>query len=153
MWECNEIVDKLASDARNNIAREALKDKLPRLFQATKIGCFIQGRLHNNDLYKHLKESINGDFLMKFFCNKYNWDNETYHSINWEAHGYALYRYSKPTRHTIIKYIHGWLANQQRRFREGKAIDALCPLCGETESPAHMFKCHSEGMIYRRQAK
>ena len=59
MWECNEIVDKQATNARKNIEQSELSGKLPTLFQATKIGCVINSRLHNNDIYRYLKEAIN----------------------------------------------------------------------------------------------
>ena len=62
-------------------------------------------------------------------------------------------KFPKPTRATLIKYIHGWLAKKKRRYVTGHFTDPNCPLCGNTETSLHMFLCPHEHLSQLRHAR
>ena len=47
-WDCNELVDKLATHARTVYERDSLERCQVGLFPGTKAGCRIQGLLENS---------------------------------------------------------------------------------------------------------
>jgi len=53
---------------------------------------------------------------------------------------------------TIMKFIHGWLANGMREYYRGTKSNSLCPLCGLTDDRKHIFTCqHSQVAQIRDQ--
>ena len=87
--------------------------------------------------------------------HKYDWSKEIIAEIAWEAHGKEIQQYPRDKAVTLFKYIHGWLANGKRRFREKSITTAQCPLCGKEETRDHMLRCdearmrHSRGELWK----
>ena len=143
-WKCNDTADKLATKARDIFTLESLKNRIGMLLPGTRAGVVINGHLVNNDLYGALKEQINGQKMKVFLMAKYGWTETTFEVIDWVEHYKQLRRYSLQKRVTLIKYLHGWLATNQRKYREGALHTKLCPLCGHEEHKSHMFVCTNE---------
>ena len=150
-WECNELVDRMATNARSLFSIESLKLTRIGVLPGTWAGCIIQKSLVNSDLYRNLKEHIHGTELRKFLMTKYGWTEKTFKLVDWEEHDRQLKAFSIQQRVTLVKYIHGWLATQRRRFREGSSVTAQCPLCGEEETRGHLFCCQYQQMKDIRQ--
>ena len=153
LWECNRLADQLATEARTFFPPEVISARQPILFQGTRIGCKIHGRLENNSLYKIIRLTVDGSILTEYLSNKYGWSQNTFEDIAWNEHFQEINRYPKPMRATLTKYLHGWLANKKRRFRTGSFIDPCCPLCGEIESTSHMFTCTNEQFSHLRKCQ
>ena len=151
-WACNEIVDKLATEARLVFRRNELENTKIGVLRGARAGCVINNRVVNNNLYGELKEHISGEALRQFLMLKYNWTQTTFDMIDWEEHDRQLKAYSIQHRVTLLKYIHGWLASQRRLFREKHSESPMCPLCGHEEDRFHLFRCsHSQLQTMRRQ--
>ena len=76
-----------------------------------------------------------------YLCNKFNWSNETFNSVDWVAHGRAI-NANFPLRHFIIKYIHDWLPLGHLRSRYASFYQDSCPLCPTTlETWSHFLRC------------
>ena len=56
-------------------------------------------------------------------------------------HQRELKKISRVQRVTLLKYIHGWLATNKRRSREGGPALAHCIYCGKVEDRKHLFTC------------
>jgi len=140
-WGCNTFVDELATRARRFYNVEALKRVEQYVFPGAVAGCKIDGRIENNNLYTVIMEHIQGNELKWFLMEKYGWSEKIFFDIAWSAHQRELSKYPRLKRSTLIKYIHGWLATNRRRSREGVLQDSLCPLCGNEETKYHMFEC------------
>ena len=75
----------------------------------------------------------------------------TFELINWDAHQLAIEQFYGLQQVTVMKYIHGWLATKQRRFREGVYSSPQCELCHEIEDSHHIFSCQHTEMKEGRQ--
>ena len=153
LWECNDRADKLATEGREYYSMDDVTRRLPPLFPGAKIGCVVNGRVENNNLYRILKDAIDGRNIEEYLCVKHSWNFSTFQNIVWTAHHRELNRFPKPNRATLIKYIHGWLATKKRRYVSGSFVDPKCPLCGNTETSQHMFQCAHEQMTSLRQTR
>ena len=143
-WACNTVADELATVARTVFSVNELKALEDNVFPGTRVGCKIDGRLENNNLYMLLTEHIQGRALKFFLMEKYGWSYRTFMDIGWIAHQRELSKYPRLQRGTLIKYMHGWLATKLRRRREGSVMDSTCPLCGGEENRQHLFSCPNE---------
>ena len=153
LWECNRIADILATEARDHFSPETSNSQKPILLPGARIGCQINGRIENNDLYSALKNSVDGYALLDYLANKYSWSYSTARDIAWTAHLQEMNKYPKPTRATLVKYLHGWLATKKRRFRSRSFIDPGCPLCGNVETNSHLFTCTNETFSQLRKSR
>ncbi len=140
-WECNAFVDSLATKARETATLEDLKKRENFIFLGAKIGCKIAGRIENNSLYQVLKHTINGRELKPYLMEKYSWNEDIFHHIDWTAHYKSFQKTKRSEKVTLTKYLHGWLATNKRRYRERKSHTDLCSLCNEAETTEHLFCC------------
>jgi len=140
-WECNNLVDNLATAARDIFSVDTLRLKPLGVLPGTRACCVVNRQTVNNDLYRKLKNHINGKQLQHFLLNKYGWTGQVFKMIDWDEHDRQLKAFSIQQRVTLTKYIHGWLATQKRRCREGGSSTGLCPLCKKEEDRAHIFEC------------
>ena len=116
----------------------------PVLFPGAKAGCQLNGIIVNNALYKSLQSHINGTGIRDYLKEKYDWTEATLESINWKAHHTALTMFPRQQRVTLRKYMFGWLATKQRRYRERHSPTNQCSLCGLLEGKKHIFSCPNE---------
>jgi len=145
-WDCNNFADTLASKAREIFPIQSLKETHCHIFEGARAGVTIQGRIENNRLYSVLKSHINGSNMKQYLLEKYHWNDRIFANINWRAHHKAMRNIPRYKRVTLHKYVHGWLATNVRRHREGMASDDKCPLCGGPETRDHVFRCTNAQM-------
>lgn len=84
--------------------------------------------------------------------NKYGWTVPVFKTIDWDEQDRQMQAISIQQRVTLIKYIHGWLATQKRRYREGGSSTEHCPLCKQEENRGHIFTCTYAPMKENRQS-
>jgi len=92
---------------------------------------FLRSQHGMHSLQKHLQE-------------KYEWSEEIFDSIDWQAHRNALRKTSDPDKTRLLKFIHGWLPTLEHRQRYDPSVDdATCPApnCQDIESQDHFFFC------------
>jgi hypothetical protein len=59
----------------------------------------------------------------------------------------VLRQYKQDDQTRIIKFVHGWLPTQHRKFKEGAASSPRCKLCSTLlEDNVHLLKCLHEKM-------
>ena len=145
-WECNELVDALATKGRQDYSLEDLQQREDLVFLGTRIGCKIDGRVVNNSLYSILKEKITGTSMRFYLLEKYHWTTAIFDDIAWDAHQKILKKTPHTKRVTLLKYIHGWLPTNKRRFRECRVPLGECALCGQVESQDHFLRCTNTQM-------
>ncbi len=137
-------MDQLATGARSIYTIHQLKIKPGYVFPRAKAVCTINGRLENNNLYLVLKNTISNHVFHDYLLAKYDWSQASFNKKCWRANGRELQRLSKARKVTVIKYIHGWLANNKRQFFTPKSIDKMSPLCGNIEDRRHLFCCPND---------
>ena len=151
-WYCNDTADRLATKAREVYSIEDLKKRKPLLMEGARAICCIDGQHVNNNLYSALQEKmLGGGDIRHFLLEKYGWTDSVFSAIAWDAHHTELQGYPILKRPTLIKYIHGWLATTQRRFREGLTRESGCPLCDEEDSRYHFLWCSNTHMKIIRE--
>ena len=138
---CNNIVDKLVTEARDEFTIRYLRHQANHVLVGARAGCKIQGRIENNNLYQKLKEEITGTKLKWYLMEKYDWSENIFKGVAWIAHHQELWKIPRYQRVTLQKFIHGWLATNQRRSREDTSIPPHYVFCGLEESCNHMFVC------------
>jgi len=153
LWECNELVDSLATAARLHYTADELQKRETFPFSGTVASCKIQRRVENNGLFQVLNDTINGYQLKYFLLQKYGWNNRLFDNIAWTAHSNELKQSGKGMGVTLIKYVHGWLSTQRRSYREGRARSSLCPLCGKEDARDHIFNCTHDQLRTIRQGE
>lgn len=129
-WAFKEAVDKLATTARQELPVSRLTGQSSHVFHGHRAGCKINGRIENNNLYKILKEAINGTCLKWYLIEKYDWSESSFQSVAWSIHQRETQKIIRQKRVTLVKYNHGWLATNKRRSREGTS----CPPQGVEEN-------------------
>ena len=140
-WECNERADTLATQAREDFRLEDLLKQKALVFRGTKAVCHINGTLVNNNLFSSLTAKIQGKILKDYLVQKYGWTDQILSKILWEEHEKELNKFPYTQKVTLIKFIHGWMATNKRKYREGTAVYDGCPLCGEKDSSLHFVYC------------
>lgn len=150
-WECNERADTLATQAREAYQLDDLRKLKPVVLRGTRAICHIDGMLVNNNLYTSINEKIWGSILKAFLVQKYGWTYTTLSLISWEEHEQELRKQPYGKKVTLIKYIHGWMATNRRKHREGLVMQEVCPLCGEIDSSMHFVYCKHPRMKQLRK--
>ena len=88
---------------------------------------------HGNKIYKN----FNSTFLEKcylprvqlYYHRKYNWTNDTFDSINWEAVNVAMKRCTPSTAKWVTKYSTGFIGTGKCLAHREYWLDSKCPLC------------------------
>ena len=91
-------------------------------------------------------DKIAGEAMHQYYLQKYDWTPTTFAKIAWEAHGREYHKYNRNNQVTLTKFIHGWLANNRKSFREGRSLTPCCPLCGMEDHQEHIFQCGDNQM-------
>ncbi len=149
-WNCNCLADHMATTARNIYTIETVQSQEMHLFPATRAAIRIKSRLENNNLYLRLKEEINGRVMKQYLLEKYSWTNEMFGSIDWVAYGRAFKKIKPQRKPTVVKYVHGWLATNKRKYLNGQKLSYSCVLCGKEEHRTHLFQCTNERVTQLR---
>ena len=101
--------------------------------------------VHNQSVTKHLKrrvrEAIAVPRLQAYLCQKFNWDDTIFHSIDWKSYEHIIKKYSN-ARTTIVKHLHclsptGHIANRNDPNQPHE-----CPACSAPfEDNDHVITC------------
>ena len=84
---------------------------------------------------------------------KYNWTKNECDSIDWQPHGRALTNLPYHNRVNITKFIHGWIATNDRMNYYDPTIPTTCEACGEhTETNQHFLWCPNRARQTHRTA-
>ena len=150
-WQLNEEADRLATLAREKVIKGELSAQAPVFLEGAKAMCRIDGTYCTNNLGDRIYNHVYSDTLKDFLCRKYNWLQPTFNSIHWGTHQAVLDNFYGLRQVTVHKYVHGWLATNTRRYREGLASSALCDLCSVEEDSHHLFCCQNEEMKAQRK--
>lgn len=151
-WTVNVEADALATLVRDKVERGVMEANYPCPLPGVKAICMTTSIPWTGDIKSRLYSAVHGWSMKEFLCRKYSWTEQTFHLIDWEAHKSAITKHPKLQQVTIHKYIHGWLATQKRRFREGYYTSPKCILCDAEEDDQHIFCC-SHDMMKKEQFK
>ncbi len=150
-WRLNKEADDLATDAREAVEAGQLQAQKPQFLNGARVMCIAQGNLCTSNVKDFVYDSIYSNTMENFLCNKYNWTQRVFNTVDWENHHSALAKYHGLQKVTVFKYIHGWLATKKRRYREGRFSTSQCELCSETEDSIHIFCCQNESIREARR--
>ena len=140
-WVCNEIADTLATTARSEWTLDQLQAKPSHVLLGARAGCRLHRRIENNHVLQKLKDDVTGNTMKLYLMEKYDWSVGDFDNVAWIPHQRELKKISRFQRVTLLKYIHGWLATNKRRRREGGTALEHCIYCGAVEDRKHIFTC------------
>ena len=97
-------------------------------------------------------DTITEEPLKQYLCTTHGWSDADFAAIDWKSYTIALSRFKKSQRSTLLKYLHGWLATNNRKKKVGRCVDDKCLLCGEPETNYHVFYCEDREMSDKRSS-
>jgi hypothetical protein len=91
--------------------------------------------------------------IQHYYRDRYGWSNRTFNDISWETQWAVLRHYNQDNQNRIIKFAHGWLPTQPRKFKEGNAKTPHCKLCSSMveEDNIHLWSCNHETLVKHQQ--
>ena len=116
----NTIADLIASKNRV-ITRQVHSPKLIAIYQG--------GKYIPHDITRFLRKTAFLHQAKMFVRNKYEWTNQTYENIHWEAYTTSIYTPSYKQRQQRLKYVHGRLPIGNLNFE----ATITCPHCNTSE--------------------
>jgi hypothetical protein len=91
--------------------------------------------------------------IQQYYKERLGWSESIFDQISWDTQLAALRRYKQEDQTRIIKFVHGWLPTQHRKFKEGTAPSPRCKLCASLmEDNIHLLKC-THGKMRLTQAR
>ena len=102
----------------------------------------VDGRTITRDIERTIQEKLFLTPLQSYMCNRFNWSNKTFESIDWGAFSQV---YSQFTRSRKFFYQFGWkkLPTGARLYSRESRFDDRCPSCQcPDESDDHIFRCN-----------
>ena len=76
-----------------------------------------------------------------YLCDKYDWTEDTYNNINWDAIRYARRKLTDSELRFAIKHSIKWLPLNQRTYNYMNGPTPACLACGQDETPEHLYQC------------
>ena len=140
-WQANNDADELATFAREQVQAGTIIAYPPQFLKGSSAVASIGGKLCLSGVKQQIYTKIYQRDLEEFLMRKYDWNSQTFHSIDWLAQETSLQKLPLIPRSTAFKFIHGWLATTRRRCREGFFATPQCSFCQEEETRDHMFRC------------
>ena len=149
LTQLNSDADNLATEARdkaiNHTMEPHIHDLLPGTITSAKIGNHL---IHNNRKIR-VKDHCHDEEMRKYLIRKHGWNDNIFHSVDWEAVNRSMKRYKPTTRVGIAKMIHKWQHTNVKKKKftinpvKRKEVSDKCKRCGEIEEAMHGFKCKS----------
>ena len=142
----NKRADELATNAREN-AKEGLINTHPKqIFKHAEATLTINGHVVSKDLKKNIIDALYGERIINYLRKKYEWTEETFSKIDWDAHEFELSKVRGLYKISIYKLIHRWQPTNKvvQRNERRRAHQALCTECGNVDEQLHYMKCHSD---------
>ena len=153
LWLINDEADKLATLTRERVRSGELVATRPGFLVGSQAMCIVGGVYCTTNLQESIFNRICQYKLQDFLCSKYGWNDTVFQSIDWEAYQTVLDRVQGLQKVTVQKYVHGWLANKQRRYCKGAYSLPQCELCQEIKDSQHIFCCQYSKMIEGQKRK
>jgi hypothetical protein len=84
--------------------------------------------------------------IRQYYRDRFGWTDQTFEQISWDTQLAVLRQYKQEDQTRILKFVHGWLPTQHRKFKEGAATSPRCQLCSAMlEDNLHLLQCsHSQ---------
>ena len=138
----NDIADRLATKCRDEANEDLIELPRKQFFPDSKIALHIKGNIVSRNLKEAVHQAVNDENLKKFLKGKYDWTDDTFNSIDWNAISAVLYK--KPMTYviSITKLIHRWQPTNKvvARYTKGKTTSNCC-LCENVEHQHHYMTC------------
>ena len=143
----NVVADKQAEKQRIKINRQCQEIVPP---PSTKAALFIKGKYIPSDTAETIVANITTPPLTDYLQRRNHWDDDVFHSIDWDAHEYYIRKLPYLKAIKVIKYIHDWQNtgvqkarfDAQRETPEFHPSEYLCPMkCGCQETQQHFLRC------------
>jgi hypothetical protein len=137
----NITADEQATQQRNMMHQPAAKVK-----NIAQIQLQISDVAITRDSQKWILQSAGWIPIEQFYRDKYNWLQQVFDSIDWNAQRKVLQSMPITDQTRIVKFVHGWLPTKKRQHMEGSAKSPHCPLCKSLmEDNLHLLSCgHKE---------
>jgi hypothetical protein len=94
------------------------------------------------DSQKWILEKAGEIPIRQYYEDKYGWEKDTFHDIDWETQKKAISTYPDNDQRRILKFNHEWLPTSKRMFREGTDKLPSCRICNHLEETNdHLLTC------------
>ena len=110
--------------------------------------------IQNQSVTKHLKhrvrQAITLPRLQLYLRQKFNWDDTTFHSIDWKSYEQIIKKYTE-SRTTIVKHLHLLSPTGHIAHRNDPNLPHECPACSAPfEDNNHIITCpHPTRSVWR----
>jgi hypothetical protein len=91
---------------------------------------------------KHIEDLTNEHAMYDYYKERFSWTESTFQSINWEAIK-TTRRFKTTSKNFTTKLCCKWLPTLKQLHRNKERNDPTCITCGEIETQAHIFQCHT----------
>jgi hypothetical protein len=91
---------------------------------------------------KNIEDLTNEQALHDYHKQRFQWNESTFRSINWEAIKTAQ-RFKTTSRNFTTKLCCKWLPTLKQLHRNHERDDPTCIHCGDIETQAHIVQCNS----------
>ena len=142
----NQRADDLATEARENALSGLLETAPKQIYTNAVATLTVRGCVVSKDLKNVVMNALYGNQMIRYLKNKYDWDDETFDDIEWDAHEYEVSKVKGMLKISIHKLLHRWQPTNkvvQRNERRSKN-DAKCTECDAIDDQLHYMKCNSD---------
>ena len=113
-WKVNDESDKLATTAREQVLLATMAAKQPTFLPGSRAACCINRVVFcTNDMKESIHTGIYSRALKEFLCTKYDWLEQDFHQVDWEAHKGVLTQFLSLRRITVTS-ICAWLVSKPK---------------------------------------
>jgi ribonuclease HI len=138
----NTMADKEATRQRNLMTTP---DSNVQILGAAQLR--INDIAITRDSHRWLMHTAGKIPIQQYYKERLGWSPSTFDHVSWDTQLAVLRRYNQDDQARIIKFVHGWLPTQHRKFKEGTALSPRCQLCSSLiEDNDHLFKCQHRKM-------
>jgi hypothetical protein len=148
----NNIADSLATSHKKSGPNSTTR-KLPLPFPGFKICLHYDGSIITSGLHKILCMSMHGHCICQYIKRKAQWDEATFHRLDWASHARTFRQLTRFRRFTMTKLTHK-LVHTNRKDRLMYGTDGNCPGCKlKEETLQHVLPRHQHLFITKSLAQ
>ena len=145
--------DILASETTAHVEATGAPDDLPPIlappYEGPRAMLRIGKRWITSHYKRHLYDARCSGPIRSYMKEKYEWDDETFDSVDWATIGQMRRRQTHTQRMHSCKLMHGWLPTMNKNFRY---TTTQCPGCAcPNETTNHVFVCSNHTMKRKRR--
>ena len=143
--EMNQRADDLATTAREYVTEGLLATVPKQIYTNAMATLTIKGSVVSKNIKQVVAMAMYGDQMVKYLINKYDWNEETFHDIDWNAHEHEVTTAKGLFKVSIHKLLHRWQPTNKivQRNERRPASEARCTECDEIDGQLHYSKCQS----------